>query len=225
MLDTREAAALAALLEKLAARHPDDPLTNTAVTAAAVIRQRLTGTQPHDPAARRDAGDARDTVATECDGVAAERDREADHRDVAACQRDGQARTASQHADTAERELLDLLWEADRRDRAAAHHAAATPVTYGSWQQQHELDGEMAATDRILNHKNRQAMRDLLARLRETRLRIQRDRYAAARDRQAAARDRQAAHADRERAAHDRQASQSDRDQNLLDTQLTRPNP
>jgi len=109
MLSQDEAAALAAILEELAARHRADPLAAQARQAAALLRQRPAvppayGERPGSAAAdsRRDAGDTRDQDAVRRGDQAAQRDLDARERDRRSAEHGRQADDADDLAAAAE---------------------------------------------------------------------------------------------------------------------------
>ncbi|MFG2005074.1 hypothetical protein ACGFNU_38615 [Spirillospora sp. NPDC048911] len=190
---------IAMVLEQLAQRHPDDPLSAMALQMAAVLRERArpapaggAGTE-----AARYAGDERDDVARERDVSAKERDERAALRDAAARARDVQALQAGEAAAADDRELHELLRQAERRDRGEA--------------------GGLPAADHEARGAERAAIRQFLLKARESRQHARQDRYDSKNDRQDAGQDRLDAQTDRHKAATDRQAAQADRDQVVID--------
>jgi hypothetical protein len=166
MLDEDEAAALAALLEELAARHRLDPLSGPALQAAALLRRRVAAEHGHaiwlgagSPATRRAAGDTRDDTADHRDACAGQRDRRADERDDRARERDRQANVADQGARAGEQRVRDLLSDAERREKAAAAPPPASDGAVRQWQ----LDRKMAEAGRARNREDREAIREALS--------------------------------------------------------------
>jgi len=87
-----------------------------------------------------------------------------------------------------------------------------------------ELRGQAAAgADRAGDCEVREAMREMLAQARASRLAARQDRYAAGQDRVAADRDRGSAQADRRAAGHDRQVARADRDQAVIESEEEDP--
>ena len=203
MLSQDEAAALAAILEELAARHRADPLAAQALQAVALLRQRPAvpppyGERPGSAAAdsRRDVGDTRDQAAGRRDDQAAQRDLDARERDRRSAERGRQADDADDLAAAAEQQVRDLLWEAGLRV------AAAQPGMFHG-----------------LSEEDRQAVRDVLSQARADRQASSHRRRADDQDRQASENDRDQAQVDRQHAARDRRASRADRDQAVIENQ------
>ncbi|MCP2341523.1 hypothetical protein [Actinomadura rupiterrae] len=220
MLERGEISAVVALLEGLAAQHPDAALSTVAARAAATLQERLAagetatpGSRPepdldHDPNAgpdavavaaaerRRRAGQARDLAAQARDDAAEERDRWASARAARAV-----ASACSARAD-AER-MAELLRLAELRDDRAAQQPAGQRTP-----QQQRSD----EADRASNRVDRAALRGFL-------LALQADQEADRSERHANARNRFAAGRDRAAARSDRQAARHDRDQTLIDVE------
>jgi hypothetical protein len=218
VLGEDEAVTLAALLDELAARDRLDPLSGPASQAAALLRFRVAarrGQGPGSPAARREAGDARDDIADDRDAQAGQRDHSADERDDQARERDRRADDADQEAGASEQRARDLIWQAERRDKSAAE----PPPSGRDALRQRELDREMAEAGRARNREVREAIRDMLAEAHAARQAAREGRNASGRDRLAGHRDRCAAQADRQDAARDRQAARADRDQAVIENE------
>lgn len=208
LLDEDEALVLAGLLEELAARHRPDPLSGPVLRAAALLRRRVaagqqrgtgrrrdSGQRRGGSAVRREAGDTRDDAADHRDDQAVQRDRLAGDRNDRAKERDLQADAADEQARATEQRIRDRLGDA-------------------------ELCGQAAAgADRARDCEDREAMREMLAQARVSRLAARQDRYAAGQDRVAADRDRGSAQADRLAAGHDRQVARADRDQAVIENE------
>ncbi len=219
VLDEDEAVALAGLLEELAARHSLDPLSGSALQAAALLRRRVAAgwqrsirLRQGGPVARREAGDSRDDDAGHRDSQAGRRDLIASDRDDQAKERDLQADAADEQARAGDQRIYDLLWDAELRGRAAVERAAASALVGGD-----------AGADRSRDGEDREAIREMLGQARVARQAARHDRYAAGQDRVAAARDRGSAQADRRAADRDRRTARADRDQAVIESEEEDP--
>lgn len=227
MLDEDEAAALAVVLEELAACQPEHPLSAAARQSAALLRQRVTAagqrgrpirSRHGDPEKRREAGAIRDDAADDRDTAAQQRDGRADERDDRGSERRRRADTADQASRSAEQRVRDLLRDAELRDQATAERSrTALPADHDALTQQWQVEREMAAADRVRNTEDREFMRGMLVQARMDRRGAARDRNDDAQDRLDGRRDRRAARENRQGAARDRQAAQADRDQSVID--------
>lgn len=227
MPDDGEAAAVAALLEELAASSPDRGLGAAALRAAVLLRHEA-GTADRDgrpvrperggPEDRRGAGRVRDDAADERDCRAGRRDDSADERDGQGRYRRERADAADRDAKSGEQRVLDALRGAELRDQAAAERArTALPADDDAWRRHWQAEADRAEADRAANADDRELIRQVLLQLGADRESAARGRHADAADRRAGWRDRRSAVADRHSAAYDRQAAEADRDQAVIE--------
>lgn len=179
---------------------------------------------PKSPADLRDERAAdRDDTADHRDDTAHGRDDAADGRDVEAAERDDDARQGSS-------DLADLTDRVQAVcDQIVARFARSENVTTdaGDWPDLTpaalaRLDA-YGAEQRRLARRDREAVTDLLDRLRYELNDLRRGRHAAARDRQASARDRHHSADNRHEADQDRNLSAKDRSQVVIEREQVDP--